>query len=573
VATAATLVAAVLVCHDLGARSLWLDEAFSVEIAGGTWTHLIARVSQEANMSLYYALLHGWLAFGRDEATIRALSAVAVVAAVPLTYRVGSALVGVRAAAAGALLLATHPFVVRAGQDARSYGLAIVLVLIGALALVGGTTPRWRVWGGAVVAGVYTHVLTVASFAAQLLVARRRVPFPAIVAVLLMAMPMAWFAVAHVDTQVPWLGPPDRAQLAWVASRLTGDRGWIGVAVYAIALLLAIRRGGFGVRFLAGWLALPIAATLAVSLVKPVFLDRYQLVVVPALVLLAGAGLMRLRAGTCAVAVLVALQLVAAVRASQQPSIEDWRDAVAWVKSAQRPGDAVACWVDFTCVAVDYYLTRPPAGGPPIVPLADAVADLGPIVADHPRIWLFVSHVQVGQADRRATLERIESALASSGYALAETRELLGVVVRRYERASKRTAPSLRSTSTLQMPRMRPSASSSTWNVPRGGSPGMPVANSNAIAGRPFSMRSTERWPGARRACSFRKKRATFAAPITGRRAACTSPPPSLTATTSGASRPAIVAPSSAASASMKRSSAARVRSCSERVGGWRVRS
>ncbi len=436
-AAAATLAAAVLVAWDIGARSFWLDEAFSVEVAGGTWAHLWARVStREANMSLYYVLLHGWLVLGRDEATVRALSAIAVVVAVPLTYRVGRALVGPWAAAAGAVLLATHPFVVRYGQEARAYALAMLLVVAASLALVRG---RWIAWVATTALAAYAHLLTLVVVAAEVVVGRRRVPPAAVAVAVLLVAPMLWFVTARDAGQIDWLGPPDAGQLAWVAWKLGGDAGWSGVGVYVVAMLVALQGRGAGVRVLAAWAVVPFVTLVVVSFVKPLFLDRYLLPSVPAIVLLAAAGIGRVPAPwrTVAVLALVVFQAVGLARVARQPSIEDWRGVAAAIRADVRPGDAVACWVDFACVALDYEFARPPADAPPIVwlvPPLDDPAALAAIVDVHPRLWLALSHVQVGQSDRTATLARIEAMLAPH-YALADTRTFAGVVVRRYDHA------------------------------------------------------------------------------------------------------------------------------------------
>jgi mannosyltransferase len=438
VATVATLVAAVLVAWNLGTRSLWLDEASSVEIAGGTWGHLWQRLAtREANGGLYFLLLHGWLALGRDEATVRALSAVALVVAVPLTWRLGVRLVGSWAGAAGAMLLATQPFAVRFGQEARSYALALLCVVAASLALQRAcerpTVARWGTWVVAVALAAYAHVLTLLAVVAEAVVVRRRIPMAAVVAAGALTAPMLWFVLIRDTGQIAWLGPPDRGQIAWVLWKLTGEAGWMGVAAYAAAAAVALRGGGIGVRLLLAWAVVPFVVLLAVSSAKPLFLDRYLLMVVPAVVLLAAAGIARLRPPlrTLAALAFVAMHLAGVVRASRTPSSEDWRGASAIVRAEARPGDAIACWVDFTCVAMDYYVA-----GPPIVWLAGALDDpaaVSAILAAHPRIFLLLSHVQVGAADRTATLARIEAALAGA-YVLADTRELPGVTVRRYER-------------------------------------------------------------------------------------------------------------------------------------------
>ncbi len=73
--------AAVLRFHSLAAKSFWFDEGVSVAIARLDWYNF-ARIlwRREANMSLYYFLLHFWLYFGGSEFFVRALSVLFAVA-------------------------------------------------------------------------------------------------------------------------------------------------------------------------------------------------------------------------------------------------------------------------------------------------------------------------------------------------------------------------------------------------------------------------------------------------------------------------------------------------------------
>ncbi len=445
----ATVLAAVLVGWDLGARSLWLDEAFTVELAGGTWTHLWERVStREANMGLHYVLLHGWLGLGRDEGTLRALSAIATVVTVPLAYRLGVHTIGASGAAAGVILLATQPFFLRYGQEARGYSLMVLLVVASSLAVVRlrarPTPARWVVWVLTAALSIYGHLLATFAVLVQMLVVLRQLPWrrgvPAIVGVGVLASPILWFALVRDTGQISWLPPPTTGQVAHVLFRLTGDAGWLGVAVYAASVAVAVTAEGAGV--LLALAVVPFGLALAFSPLKPLVLDRYLLLCVPPLALLAGAGLVRLPLRAIVVAAVVAMQAVGVVRVHAEPSTEDWRGAAAAIRTAARPGDAAACWADLTCVGLDYYFA-PPRGGPPIVWLAGAVDDpaaMAAVVEAHPRLWLVLSHVQVGQTDRSAMLARIEAALATS-YVLEATQHFREVTVRRYAR---QTSPNTR---------------------------------------------------------------------------------------------------------------------------------
>jgi mannosyltransferase len=452
IAVLATILTAVLAGWNLGARSLWLDEAYTVEIAGGTWAHLWQRVTtKEPSMAFYYVLMHGWMALGRDEATLRTFSMLIAVAVIPLAYVVGARLVGAPAAAIGVLLLSLNPFFLRYAQEARAYSLVILLALAACVALLWAierpTVSRWTLWSVCATLLVYTHPLTLLVVGAQVAGSLPRAPMhalaPTVGVVALLVSPIVWFMFARDTGQLSWVLPPDRFILEFAVARLTGIDGRVGIVAHALCALAALWRGGFGPRFLLVWAALPVSALFAVSFIKPLFIDRYLLMVIPAVALLAGAGLATVRwpaVRALAVAALLVLQVVAVRDMLAAPANEEWRGAAAIIRADMRPDDASACYEPRVCICFDYYLAPAP-DGPPQVPLADAVEDPAAMTAlatRHPRLWLAVSHADV-MPDRVAMLTRIEAALETS-YVLADRHELTGVSLRRYDRLPAATA-------------------------------------------------------------------------------------------------------------------------------------
>ena len=66
--SALMLVAALAGFLFLSRESLWLDEAYSVTLAGSGWGTIWQQLSfSEANGSPYYILLHFWLVLGKSE--------------------------------------------------------------------------------------------------------------------------------------------------------------------------------------------------------------------------------------------------------------------------------------------------------------------------------------------------------------------------------------------------------------------------------------------------------------------------------------------------------------------------
>jgi hypothetical protein len=116
--------------HELGRRSLWLDEAISLWLARLPWADLLPTLAtHDESPPLYFALLHLWRAWGENEAALRLLSVLASVSAVALGAALGTALGGRGAGLLAALCLALSPVQVHHGQEARMYALVSALTL------------------------------------------------------------------------------------------------------------------------------------------------------------------------------------------------------------------------------------------------------------------------------------------------------------------------------------------------------------------------------------------------------------------------------------------------------------
>jgi hypothetical protein len=147
--SALTVAGALLRAWQIGAKSLWIDEAFSVWVArqplaaGLSW---LVRIDQHPPLS--YALLHLWLRLGDGPAVLRLLSALASTLNIPVLYALGARLAGRKVGLLAAAVLALSPFHVYLAQEARMYALLSLLVSLSLWALAGlvsegRTTPRW----------------------------------------------------------------------------------------------------------------------------------------------------------------------------------------------------------------------------------------------------------------------------------------------------------------------------------------------------------------------------------------------------------------------------------------------
>src|SRR2546423_8067693 len=115
--------------------------------------------------------MRGWIHLGHGEAWLRALAAVAGALAIPAIYFLGRELWGRGAGLMAALLLALNAYHIRYSQEARSYSLAALLVILSSYFLVRllrQPSPgiRWK-YSAASALAVYSHFYAVLVLLAQ----------------------------------------------------------------------------------------------------------------------------------------------------------------------------------------------------------------------------------------------------------------------------------------------------------------------------------------------------------------------------------------------------------------------
>lgn len=152
----------------LGAQSLWYDEAFTPVhvLHSGLGATLQAVSHTENSPPLWYVL--EWAVsrvLGTGAIALRLVSAIAGIAAVVVAWAIGWELAGRRAAIASALLLATSPLFVWYSQEARAYGLFVLVVALTMLcflrALARPTRSRLLLFALSCAAALLTHYFSV----------------------------------------------------------------------------------------------------------------------------------------------------------------------------------------------------------------------------------------------------------------------------------------------------------------------------------------------------------------------------------------------------------------------------
>jgi mannosyltransferase len=388
--TLITAFAAFLRFHALAARTFWFDEGVSVGIARLDWYNF-GRIlwRREANMSLYYLLLRGWLQLGQSEFFVRTLSVLLALATISVIYFLGRRLFDSRTGMISAILLAVNAYHIRYSQEARSYSL-MVLLCVGSslyfLKVLGLPSRRNRIAyillsSAAVYAHFYSGFLIAAQWLSLLFLDRESIPQEMKKDwrwIALLVSPIAVFVATTGAGPLRWIQRPGLKSLWTLGLRLTGNDGAILLMAYAIACLAAVvpallahpetrmRVSGepWRYRFLGLWLLFPILFVLALSLARPLFLPRYFILCLPALLLLAAARLSRIRhpwimAFATLLFVVLSIQGTASYYRQdfEDTNREDWRAASQYILTNAHPGDAIVFHIPMGRMPYEYYLS------------------------------------------------------------------------------------------------------------------------------------------------------------------------------------------------------------------------
>jgi hypothetical protein len=365
-----------------------------VEIAWLDWRNFLHVMWwREANMSLYYVLLSAWLHFGHNEFFIRSLSVLMAVATLPAIYWVARMLYDRRVALIACVLFACNAYSVRYAQEARSYSLFLLLATLSSGSLIAWVRqPSRRTQIGYILASilaVYAHFYALLLVVAHWLVFRwLGSPSPrtgelnvegsaqlrrAWITIGVAVSPLLIFVAKTGAGPIRWVPRPGLHDVIEFFERLAGGKSWELGAIYALACIAAVaplrkhllaRNQGWEAwqyQFLLVWLLFPIVLTVVLSFARPVFLARYMIFCLPALLILAAAGLSRIRQSwLLAVAMtgilLLSLQGVFFVYGHDFDTERDAAGAATdFVLDQAHAGDAIIFYIPATRLPYEYF--------------------------------------------------------------------------------------------------------------------------------------------------------------------------------------------------------------------------
>jgi mannosyltransferase len=389
--------AIVLRFRCLTCKPFWFDETFSVEVARIDWHNFLRLIWwREANMSLYYFLLRVWLHFGQSPFFIRSLSAVISAATLPAIYWVAKQLFDRRVALIATALLAVNAYSVRFAQEARSYAMFMLLATLSSGFLIAWVSPdlrsqsatsnsqarrlRWYILTS--VLAVYAHLYAILLIVGHWMVISRT-PRPERDQVRLANIRRAWkmigitvlplliFVAKTGAGPIRWIQRPGVQDLFEFFKHLAGGT-WALALLYTAALVAALIPAGkhlwkrdpswqvWRCKFLLVWLLFPVVLTILLSFARPVFLARYMIFCLPALLILVAAGLARLNRWllppVLVVILLLGLQGIAFVYGRDFDNERDASGAATdFILDHTQPGDAIIFHIAETRVPYEFF--------------------------------------------------------------------------------------------------------------------------------------------------------------------------------------------------------------------------
>lgn len=365
-------------------QSLWRDEVDSLRFATRPLPGVLSAFTRPGeNGPLFYLLLRPWLAAaGHSEFALRFPSILMGVLAVALIFLWGKYLFGRGVGGLlAALLLAVNPYHVWYSQEARMYALVVALILLSLWwfkeALERGRWWRWALWYLFVSLGFYIHVLAVLVLPVQALwllmvPAWRKRWISALTAFALLILPylplIGWqwtlltdiyFRTGHAF--VPLTRMLHTLFVVQIQGILTAPAWSFAPPIFLLVsavFLPPFRKKPLGL--LSSWWLLPPLLFFLITLITPLFTDRYMIWTLPSLALLLTLGGMQIaRQNRWLSAIiflgLVGFQLHQGWRQMTMPIKPDLRAAAAYVAPRRGSDDLMLFLMPYIRYTYRYY--------------------------------------------------------------------------------------------------------------------------------------------------------------------------------------------------------------------------
>lgn len=307
------LLAVVVRFYKLGAASLWHDEAFTWWFTRMNWFEMLDTVRLDGvNPPVFYLFVKivVWI-FGNDEFGLRLISALAGSIAIVIAMQIGDIAGGRTGKYIAGIVLTLHPMAIWFSRDARPYALGLLLSLLSFfiyLTLRKNNTPvLWWISSITIVLGLLTHYfffifwgalifLAITEFRTKRLFFRHWTLHSLIAFIPLAAWIVWYFSQPVPSLGIGWIESPgivDPLFTIWNLFSGFGGEFHIATLLFGLIVMALVIVGVWSSKddqvarwsFWVGVLA-PVLGVWIVSQRRPVYMDRYFIVLLPFIVYL-----------------------------------------------------------------------------------------------------------------------------------------------------------------------------------------------------------------------------------------------------------------------------------------------
>lgn len=437
-----------LLVFGLSSHSFVFDEIFSL-YASRNFTEMTKILwNQEANMWLYYFILHFWQKLGTGEFIVRILSVIIGSASLVATWHVAHKLFDKKVALISVFLMLLNVYFIITAQLARGYILSLFLTLVSMYFYINLDSKKGKIfYVVSTMLSVYAHFYAGFIFLSQILTAiltkklkNYRLSFLTI-AIFLSPIFLSPSIHSH---QVDWILKPSLRNLVGTSFVFAGDYPPL-LVIYGFLFIFLIPHLVENLRnpkykLILLWLIMPVLTSFLISvLVKPIFQSVYFLTSLPPFVILAGMAISNISKKHLKYFLLLTIFILSILRLSLwyrgdtrykwvfRNNEDDFRDAVALVNREVRRGDAIAFYGYNNRLPYEFYRQSDlelQIDVPEILEIASDSYGLGggeslpkPNLEllsslENERVWLLLKYSDRGFLDRDEQVLEIKTALA-----------------------------------------------------------------------------------------------------------------------------------------------------------------
>lgn len=453
-----SILAALIGFTQVGFKSYWLDEIFTITITKNFVGMLDILRTSESNMWLYYFIVHFWTKLSDSEIWVRSLSVIFGTIAITPIFLIAKSLYDRKVAVLTLLLLPVNVYYVYFLQEARAYSLLLLLTstsiyfLLKFVNTMGNKYLFLSIFFAHL--SVYSHLyglfmLPLITITLLYLTAFRKFnmyPLIYFALSLLSIIPIFLFP-SFKNHPIAWVDTPKLTNIIGTFFALSGDHPIlfiINTLLFAFFVLIIFTQYkkrkylNLSDMFLLAWVFIPVIISLAESyLLRPIYRSTYFIMILPASVIICAKSLTTIKTNYLKFTLIAVISLTSIFRlclfysGSDTKWVfsnyeENWIGTTEFVMANSLPGDKVVFYSYFGRYPFEYYSNRYNTFRPEILELSSsAYPSGGGIQLPEPnlniidqlaynnssRIWLISSHSNGKQLDRSPHKILIENKL------------------------------------------------------------------------------------------------------------------------------------------------------------------